>query len=253
VQYLQFIPILEREPDGTVTSFSCTGEQFGRFLLDVFEQWATRDVGKVSERFIDNIIHTLLFDRASMCCYADRCANAHVLEFNGDLYVCDHFVYKQWKIGNILETPLADLARDGMLEEFAELKTELPHACRDCEFLEFCKGGCPKHHVPIGIDPDRKNWFCEGYKLFFREALPELRRMSEYFRRQEIPPLKAPRDAKQPTAAAAQPHGLPPEVAAMAGGPPGLGAGPAGPKAAASRNDPCPCGSGRKYKHCCGR
>jgi len=165
-----------------------------------------------------------------MCCYAERCANAHVLEFNGDLYACDHFVYRPWKIGNILATPLADLARSQRLDEFAAMKTELPAACRDCEFLDLCHGGCPKHHRPIGTDPDRVNHFCEGYKMFYREALGELRRIAGYFREGRPP---SPREA--PPA----PTALPPRSHTAGGPTPG-------------RNTPCPCGSGKKFKNCCG-
>ena len=239
VKYLQFIPILERTPDGKPTDFSCTAEQLGRFMLDVFEQWATRDVGKVSERFIDNVIHTFIYGQASMCCYAERCANAHVLEFNGDLYACDHFVFRQWLIGNITETPLMDLLRSPMLEEFAAMKIQLPAACRGCEFVRFCNAGCPKHHVPIGTDPGRVNHFCEGYKLFFREALPELERMAEYFKRRETPPLRGADSSAQgskDTRSLAASRTTPPIS-----------------RKAPKRNDPCPCGSGRKFKHCCGR
>ena len=238
IQYLQFIPILERNPDGTPTNFSCTGSQFGQFLMDVFEIWATRDVGQTSERLIDNVLHKMLFGEASTCCYADRCANAHVLEWNGDLYVCDHFVYKEWCIGNIMDRPLADLVRDPMLDEFAKLKLELPGKCRDCEFLDYCRGGCPKHHMPIGTDAGRVNHFCEGYKRFFREALPILEQMAEYLRRGQTPPPVASVGSKP-----AQKPG-PAKPSSPAGGPQ---AGTPG------RNDPCPCGSGRKFKSCCGK
>ncbi|MFP4053121.1 MAG: anaerobic sulfatase maturase [Phycisphaerae bacterium] len=256
VRYLQFIPILERLP-GTddPTDFSCSGEQFGRFMLEVFELWATRDVGRVSERFIDSVLHTLIFGNAAMCCYADRCANAHVLEWNGDLYACDHFVYPEWKLGNINETPLIELVQHPRLEEFACLKTQLPSACGDCEFLPFCKGGCPKHHRPVGTDPQRVNHFCEGYRMFFREALPELRRMAEYFKDNRMPPLK------QPSADPAAPKARAARQQAFADGPNPQAAMPgkmqmqrgAAPAAAPGRNDPCPCGSGRKFKKCCGR
>ena len=237
VQYVQFIPILERIDDGDEpTSFSCTGEQFGRFMLDVFNIWAQRDVGKVSERMIDCVLHTIIFGVASTCCYSERCANAHILEFNGDVYVCDHFVYKEWRIGNIAERPLIELVQDPMLRDFARLKTELPSRCRDCEYLSFCRGGCPKHHRPIGTGPDRYNHFCDGLKMFFREALPELHRMAEYIAQDQIPPPKdAPAPAPAPGPAMA---GAPTREAA--GRPPG-------------RNAPCPCGSGRKFKNCCGR
>jgi len=232
VRYLQFIPILERNDDGTPADFSCTAEQFGRFMLEVFELWATRDVGKVSERFIDNILHKIIFSEASMCCYSDRCANAFVVEFNGDLYACDHFVFKRWLIGNIMDRPLAELVTDAKVDEFAKLKTELPVACRDCEFLDFCRGGCPKHHMPLYGGPERVNHFCEGYKMFFREALPELKRMAEYIKRKEMPPPKSPQARMKPRGAAA--------------------AAPEPPKTP-GRNDPCPCGSGLKFKNCCGR
>jgi uncharacterized protein len=243
VQYLQFIPILERTADDRPTDYSCTSEQFGQFMLDVFEQWATRDVGKVSERFIDNVLHWLIFGRAAMCCYGDRCANAHVLEWNGDLYVCDHFVYRRWRIGNILNRPLEGLVRDLLLEDFAALKTPLPDACKECEFAPLCQGGCPKHHMPIGTDLARVNYFCEGHKAFFRAAMPELRRMAEYIKREELPPLKKPDPARSRSAdrdARFQAGPAPDSPRPAAKRPPG-------------RNDPCPCGSGRKFKSCCGR
>jgi len=245
VQYVQFIPILERDAEGNVREFSCTAEQFGRFMLEVFDVWASRDVGKVSERFIDNVLHKIIFGKASMCCYSERCANAHVLEFNGDLYACDHFVFKEWKIGNIMDRPLSELVADERLEQFARLKTDVPSACRDCEFFEFCRAGCPKHHMPIGTDPDRVNWFCEGLKMFFREALPELRRMADYIERGEIPPptdaAPAPRDAARQARFHAGPalDAPQPMKARM--------------KRTPGRNDPCPCGSGLKFKRCCGR
>jgi uncharacterized protein len=243
VAYLQFIPILERDARGEPTDFSCTAEQFGRFMLDVVELWAERDVGKVSERFIDNVLHTLIYGKASTCCYAERCANAHVLEFNGDLYACDHFVFPEWRIGNIMERPLADLVRDPRLDDFAAMKTDPPLACRECEFFQFCRAGCPKHHRPIGTDPRRFNHFCEGYKMFFREALPELKRLAECFKRGEMPPQKAAAPA-----ASAQPRGAF-EAGPAADAPMPLKASRRTP----GRNDPCPCGSGRKYKNCCGR
>ena len=217
-------------------------------MLDVFEQWSTRDVGKVSERLIDSVLHTLIYGRAPMCCYCDRCANAHVLEWNGDLYVCDHFVYKEWKVGNIMERPLAELVQDKMLDDFALLKSELPNACRECEFLDFCKGGCPKHHKPIGASPERLNHFCQGHKAFFREALPVLANMAEYFKRGEMPPLVPPRKLTKKQAAAAEKKSADFEAGPAQAAP----RGPAGGKAP-GRNDPCSCGSGRKFKNCCGR
>ena len=232
VHWLQFIPILEKDASGRPREFSCTGEQFGRFMLEVFELWRRRHVGVVSERLIDSVLHTIVHGESAVCCNAARCANAYVLEFNGDLYACDHFVYANWKIGNIMETPLSDLVRSPRLDEFAALKTDLPAACRDCEYLPYCNGGCPKHHVPDADsgDPQRLNHFCEGYKMFFREALPELKRIAEQLERGQRPGAMA-RPAR----------------------PADGGETPAAAPAAPGRNEPCPCGSGRKYKHCCGK
>jgi uncharacterized protein len=229
IRYMQFIQILERvagtdEP----TDFSCSAGQLGRWMLDVFEQWAARDVGRVSVRFIDDALHSIIYGRSSTCVHSERCASAYVLEWNGDLYACDHFVYKDWRIGNLMETPLLDLVTSDRVEAFAALKTDLPQPCRGCEYLAMCWGGCPKHHRPIGRDPARYNHFCEGYKMFFKRALPELKRIAEYIRRGELPPTKGDTAAQKARAAGA--------AAARPG-----------------RNDLCPCGSGRKFKTCCGR
>ncbi len=233
VRYLQFIPILERLPGSDEpTAFSSGGEAYGRFLLEIFEQWAARDVGKVSVRFFDDALHTILFGRASTCVHSDRCAAAHVLEWNGDLYACDHFVYREWRLGNIHETPLAELRQGDLLEAFSRLKTDLPAMCRDCEFLEFCHGGCPKHHRPIGRSPDRWNHFCAGHKMFYAEALPELRTIASYVQDGRLPPMKEAAPEVPESEMRVAPGPMPGKV---------------------GRNDPCPCGSGRKFKRCCGR
>lgn len=262
VQYLQFIPVLEHLPNGDFADYCLTPQRFGRFMLQTFEQWLARDVGRVSERFIDNVLHTLIYGRAAMCCFADRCANAHVLEYNGDLYVCDHFVCKEWKIGNILERPLEELLQDPRLEEFAKMKTQLPDACRDCEYLPFCNSGCPKHHVPIGTSPERRNYFCESYKIFFKEALGELTRVAEYIRKGQLPPAKetgwlspdAPQAAGQAPGQFPGQGGLGGEFGQAGQAGPGMGAQQAAaPTKPPGRNEPCSCGSGRKFKSCCGR
>ncbi len=228
IRYVQFIPILEQTADGQPTDFSCTGEQFGKFMIEVFETWAARDVGKVSERFIDNCLHQIIYSKAAMCCYAESCANAFVLEFNGDLYACDHFVFGEWLIGNINDRPLAELTTDAKVEKFSRLKTDLPAACSDCEYLRFCRGGCPKHHLPAGSDPARVNHFCSGYKMFFKRALPELHRIAKQIAAQQQQQQQQQPD--RPPATAQPTDGKTP-----------------------GRNEPCPCGSGRKFKSCCGR
>ena len=289
VRWLQFIPILERDRRGQVRDFCCTGEQFGRFMIEVFDVWRERHVGVVSERLIDSVLHTLVNGRATICCNAPRCADAHVLEWNGDLYACDHFVYRHWWIGNIHRTPLDELVRSPRLREgdpkrdssrlgtpFAALKTDLPVPCRQCQYLQYCQGGCPKHRLRFPATEDRSqevNYFCEGYKMFFAHALPELKRIAESIRQQEgvpnpdssglgahVPPSaerRSPVDAA-PAAKAARPASVAPRCTS------GSRLCRKQPQAGRStersrrsrlcyRNSPCPCGSGRKYKQCCGR
>jgi uncharacterized protein len=236
IGYLQFIPILERDEAGRPTDFSCTPELFGRFCVDVFRLWRQRYVGVVSERLIDSVLHTLVYGTAAMCCHAPRCANAFVLEWNGDLYACDHFVFERFRLGNIERTPLEELVVSPAVEEFARLKTELPAACRSCEYLRFCQGGCPKHHTPPAetLDPARTNYFCAAYKAFFAEALGELTVMAADIKAGRPAQGRAPAPAPRQASAAPSPA---PRSSATAPG----------------RNDPCPCGSGRKFKHCCRR
>ena len=255
VRWLQFIPVLEKDEQGRPREFSCTGAQFGRFMLEVFELWRTRHIGAVSERLIDSVLNSIVHGQAAVCCNARRCANAYVLEFNGDLYACDHFVYREWLIGNILQRPLAELVVDPLLEEFAALKEDLPQACRECEFLAWCNGGCPKHHIPdaAGRDPARVNHFCEGYKMFFGHALPELKRIASAVQRGEEPAAIMAAGAITRVAGAAGVAGVSP-AQKTPGSPssPDAGGTPATHRTP-RRNELCPCGSGRKFKQCCGR
>jgi uncharacterized protein len=224
VRYIQFIPILERNPDGSIAGFSCATGDYAKCLVEVYEAWKKNDVGRISVRFIDDLLHYLFYGRSSTCCNSRKCANAFVMEWNGDLFACDHFVYREWLVGNITAEPLEKLLQSPVLEKFARLKTDLPEECRKCVYLQYCKGGCPKHHVPIGTDLSRVNYFCEAYKAFYAAALPGLKRLAKTARsnnmEREIP-------VQQNT--------------------------PRQPGKKPGRNDSCPCGSGRKYKLCCGR
>lgn len=223
VRYIQFIPILERNPDGSIAGFSCSPEDYKKCLVEVYAAWEKSDAGRISVRFIDDLLHYLFFGRSSTCCNSRRCANAYVMEWNGDLFACDHFVYREWLVGNITNEPLEKLLQSPLLAKFARLKTDLPEECRQCEHLPYCNGGCPKHHIPIGTDPGRSNYFCKAYMAFYAAALPGLKRLAASARAgdgYEIPAVE-----RSPLPAGTKP----------------------------GRNDQCPCGSGRKYKQCCGK
>lgn len=224
VKYIQFIPILERNPDGTAPAFSCPPDEFGSFMVDVFSCWKERDIGKVSVRFIDDAVFYLVTGRYASCYNCRKCAHAFVVEWNADLFACDHFVFREWRIGNIKDEPLESLLKSPLLERFSRLKTDLPRNCRECEYLQFCNGGCPKHHVPAVLVPDRVNYFCGAYKAFYAAALNMLKHLAETVKAQNTANKLFSRNGRLPA-----------------------------PGKKTGRNAPCLCGSGRKFKLCCGR
>ena len=254
-RFVQFIPIVERVTDdllqianrgwgargngprplylqqGTrVTDRSVTPEQWGRFLCDIFDEWVTRDVGTVFVQMFDAALASWVGARAAMCIFAETCGNAVALEHNGDLYACDHFVEPKHLLGNIRSAHLSQLAASDELRRFGEAKRDtLPRVCRGCDVRFACHGECPKNRFVATADgDDGLNYLCGGYKTFFRHIDRPMRLMAEL--------LRHGRDAEEamPLLAAEKSERLRQSCAA------------------AGRNDPCPCGSGRKVKRCHG-
>jgi uncharacterized protein len=236
-QWVQFIPIVERiNADGrtlvqegeTVTARSVGPEQWGRFLNAVFDEWLRRDVGAMYVSMFEAALASWLGLPPAMCVFAETCGNALALEHNGDVYACDHFVEPRYLLGNIQERHLVDLVASEKQREFGAAKREtLPRYCRDCAVRFACHGECPKNR--FGRTPDAEpglNYLCAGYKAFFTHIDRPMRIMAQLYRLgrapSEIMPLLAAEDDR---------------VRALNVG----------------RNEACPCGSGRKYKHCHGR
>ena len=194
-------------------------EQFGRFLIDVFTEWIRRDVGKVFVQIFDQALAAWLGMEPSLCVFKKDCGRALAIEHNGDLYSCDHFVEPDYKLGNILETPLAELANSDRQLDFANAKSAtLPQYCLDCEVRFICNGECPKNRfIETPTGEAGLNYLCEGYRAFFNHIDPWMKKMAAE--------VKAGRPAANAIRVAAE----------------------------AGRNAPCKCGSGRKFKKCCGR
>lgn len=196
-RYLQFIPIVERvraadlaqaergwrsgasallyRQDGDcVTSRSTSPRSYGRFLCDVFDQWLASDVGQV---FIQDVDSTLsaMFGSASVCVHAPRCGANMAMEFNGDVYACDHWVEPEWLVGSIESSSFARLASSEKMREFARLKPDLDEECRACPHLRLCWGGCPKDRFVARRDGRTHNYLCEGYRAFYEHSTPALR------------------------------------------------------------------------------
>ncbi len=245
-EWIQFIPIIERATPETlpianlgwsdqpgrkrllytqtgalVTERSIGGEQYGRFLIDVLEEWIRHDVGRVYVQLFDVTLEAL-FGQYKLCIHAPTCGLGPALEYNGDLYSCDHYVEPEYRLGNIHETPMLELVASPAQQKFGRDKRDsLTRQCRECEVLALCHGGCPKDRFATSTDGEPgHNYLCAGLKRFFTHYLPAMEEMARL--------LKAGRPA--------------PEVMAWM----------ADADARRGRNDPCSCGSGRKFKQCHG-
>jgi len=223
-QFLQFLPLVVRGESG-VGAQSVSAQAYGAFLCAIFDEWVRFDVGRVHIQNFDEATRPFLGMDHALCISAQTCGNIVVLEHNGDVYACDHFVDPAHRLGNIRETPLGELLASPALLEFGHSKqASLPRYCRQCDVLALCNGGCPKDRLartPEG--EDGLNYLCPGLKQFYRHSRPYLQKLAWHQRAGDsteafMRSLKSAHTATAPQA---------------------------------SRNDPCPCGSGKKYKKCC--
>jgi len=243
-RFIQFIPIIERVPDaalaGTVpwsswrdrplyeqsgtfvTGRSISAEQYGRFLIDVFEEWVRRDVGEVYVQMFDVALANWFGEPPGLCVHSETCGLALALEHNGDLYSCDHFVEPDYKLGNISETSMIELVSSQPQQGFGQAKLDtLPRQCRECDVRFACHGGCPKDRFIATADGEPGlNYLCAGYLDFFHHIERPMRIMCDLLAQgrapSEVVGVYASEDARR-------------------GG-----------------NDRCTCGSDRKWKQCHG-
>jgi uncharacterized protein len=193
VRFVQFIPVVERRPDPAApggmatTPWSVDPETYGDFLIGVFDEWIRRDVGRI---FVMNFEWTLAaWTGASptACTFAARCGRALIVEHNGDVYSCDHFMVPEYRLGNVLAGDLRAMVNSEKQTAFgAGKETSLPGACRDCEFLFACRGGCLKHRFATSLagEPDG-NHLCAGTKKFLRHASGALNVMAGLIQEQQ--------------------------------------------------------------------
>jgi len=171
--YLQFIPCIERdEATGRPAGFSITPEQYGDFLCRLFDLWCDYGPEKLNVREFDSLTSFFVLGRHSVCTYSTHCEGFLVVEHNGDAFCCEFFVEPEWRLGNVAETPLAELAAAGKKRAFARKKASLPKKCLDCCFLKVCRGGCLKDRARLAEGPsNRESYFCDAYRQFFDYAL----------------------------------------------------------------------------------
>ncbi len=182
-EFLQFIPIVERDGNGTVTPRTVDPERFGRFLIAVFDEWLRRDIGKVFVQTFDAVLGNWL-GAPSLCIFSQDCSAHPVLEHNGDLYSCDHFVDPEHRLGNIVEREMGGMISSDRQRAFGASKlATLPRSCRECEVLFACQGECPRNRFARGADGEEgMNYLCAGYKAFFAHVARPMRIMAELLR-----------------------------------------------------------------------
>jgi len=247
--FMQFIPIVERKAaaptqdgmlliqpsfDGSaeVTDWSVEPRAYGEFLARIFDEWVRNDVGRYFVQIFDVALESWLGLDPSLCVFRRTCGAAMAMEHTGDLYSCDHFVYPEHKLGNIAETALQELASSPQQKKFGQDKLDtLPRYCRQCTVRFACNGECPKHRFLRTPDGEPGlNYLCAGYKHFFTHIDPYMRFMAEE--------LKAGR--------------APANVMRIVGSAPRSAAASRNAGSRSGANMPCPCGSGKKRKKCCG-
>lgn len=239
-RYIQFIPLVERlsndassalqlvlpgESAARLAPWTVPSWQFGDFLRQIFDVWVRRDVERVSVQMFDVAMAAWTGQPPVLCVHSATCGHAFALESNGDLYNCDHFVYPEHKLGNIHQQTIHELNHSERAIAFGEAKeTTLTADCRRCEFRPVCHGGCPKHRFAVSPNGHPgHNYLCAGYKHFFKHITPYMNVW------QQLLESGYPPSSIMQWLANEEPQAV----------------------AAVRRNDPCPCGSGRKYKKCC--
>ena len=189
--YIQFIPIVERDNESgfqegnTVTDRSVRPGRWGRFLIEIFDEWVKQDVGRMFVLTFDGALAGWLDMAGTICIFGPTCGLGMALEHNGDLYSCDHFVEPDYHLGNILRTPMIELAASEQQRRFGEDKKDtLPRYCRECEVLFVCNGECPKNRFVETPDGEPGlNYLCEGYKAFFKHVDRPMKIMAGLIRR----------------------------------------------------------------------
>lgn len=173
VDNIQYIPLSEFDENGNPLPFTITAEQYGRFLCETFDLWWP-DRRKVRIRFFDNVAEALAGQKPGSCTMHETCDSYAVVEYNGDVYPCDFFVEKDWKLGNILVDSWGEIARKQRRFSFAKKKTLAHPECQVCEFQAICHGGCPKSRHGRHRRFEDLDYFCQAYKMIYAKAVGPL-------------------------------------------------------------------------------
>jgi len=242
--FIQFLPVVERIADNSpagelslvppsfgngasVTDWSVGAKDFGKFLITIFNEWVRSDVARYYVQIFDTTLANYVGEMPGLCVFSETCGDALVIEHNGDIFSCDHYVYPEYYLGNIREASITDIVKSQRQFDFGiDKRNKLPGYCLQCEVRYACHGECPKHRF-INAPDGRPglNYLCEGYKMFFHHVEPYMDYMAKELKNKRAP-ANVMQWVKNKDSQVVKP--VIPE-----------------------RNDPCPCGSGKKFKNCC--
>jgi uncharacterized protein len=166
-----------------VTDWSVEPKAFGEFLVAIFDVWRREDVGRYFVQIFDVTLGNWLGAPPSLCVFSPTCGSAMAMEHNGDIFSCDHYVYPQYRLGNILNQTLGEMVGSDFQRKFGRDKaTTLPKYCRECEVRFACHGECPKHRFMRTPDGEfGLNYLCQAYKRFFTHSAPVMKKMAEEY------------------------------------------------------------------------
>lgn len=201
--YLQFTPVVERilkqpdgrhlasslQEDGRVAEFSVTPQQWGEFLCAIFDEWVRNDVGRYFVQIFDSTLANWVGEHPGVCSMARTCGHAGVMEFNGDVYACDHYVFPEFKLGNIYKKTLLEMMYGDFQQNFgADKYNSLPQQCKKCKYLFACNGECPKNRFATTDDGEPGlNYLCHGYYRFFEHVSPCMDYMKREWMAKRVP------------------------------------------------------------------
>ncbi len=206
-QYMQFLPVVEyvSQPQGSrrpnivtpdtegsyLAEWSVSAKGFGQFMNDIFDIWVLSDVGRYYVQLFDVSLAQWVGVQPGLCAFTETCGDALVVEHNGDVYSCDHFVYPEHKVGNITEGNLADMIKSNKQFAFGiNKRNTLPTQCLKCNYYFACRGECPKHRFDSTEDGEKGlNTLCDGYKLFFTHVDPYMKFMAEMLAQKQPPSM----------------------------------------------------------------
>ncbi|NLN30260.1 MAG: anaerobic sulfatase-maturation protein [Bacteroidales bacterium] len=241
--FMQFLPVVERISESTdpksmklvapvhgeakLAPWTVGAVDYGKFLITIFDEWVRNDVARYYVQIFDATLANFTGENPGVCVFNETCGDALAMEHNGDVYSCDHFVYPDYYLGNIHDTPLIDMVKSQRQFDFGiDKRNSLPRHCLMCKVRYACHGECPKHRFLYAPDGTHGlNYLCEGLKMFFSHVEPYMEYMAGELKAKRPPAnvMNRIRNRENQVIRQARPE----------------------------RNDPCPCGSGKKFKNCC--